>query len=325
MAQRAGIGQHRLHGRVEIRPAGDPRRTKQPPTRQRSQLSEDSCARANSSAPNALLFYNTSENGAWHSIPRSRDGAFSGARRPRWHCRGSPPNRIGAAYGLTALLDGSGMVRIPAGEFRMGSAAGEPDEQPVHRVRISRDFEIGKFEVTQAQWETVMLDPHAKAGAVRTTPEGATVGSDPSRFKGASLPVESVSWDDIQVFLARLNARDREHTYRLPTEAEWEYACRDDAAGLVRARVVQRQLRRPHAAGRRKAAERARPVRHAGQRRRVGAGLVRPRLLRGESGGRSAGASFGLLSRLSRWKLAGSREVLPHHGAQLRISREPAA
>lgn len=137
---------------------------------------------------------------------------------------------------LTALLDGSGMVRISAGEFQMGSAAGEPDEQPVHRVRISRDFEIGKFEITQAQWETAMLDPHAKAGALRTTPEGAAVGSDPSHFKGALLPVESVSWDDIQVFLARLNARDREHAYRLPTEAEWEYACAD-GAGEIAARA----------------------------------------------------------------------------------------
>jgi len=138
-----------------------------------------------------------------------------------------------AAYGLTALLDGSGMVRIPAGEFQMGSPAGEADEAPVHRVRIGQDFEIGKFEVTQAQWETAMLDPHAGAGAVRTTPEGVTVGSNPSHFKGPSLPVESVSWDDIRAFLARLNARDRDHIYRLPTEAEWEYACKDGAAGLA--------------------------------------------------------------------------------------------
>jgi formylglycine-generating enzyme required for sulfatase activity len=141
-----------------------------------------------------------------------------------------------AQYGLTALIDGSAMVRIPAGEFRMGSADGEADEAPVHRVRISRDFEIGKFEVTQAQWQTAMLDPHAGIAAVRTTPEGATVGANPSRFKGPSLPVESVSWDDIQAFLARLNARDRSHTYRLPTEAEWEYACKDDA-GQVSARA----------------------------------------------------------------------------------------
>ena len=134
-----------------------------------------------------------------------------------------------ASHSLTALLDGSDFVRIPAGEFEMGSASGEPDEAPVHRVRITRDFEIGKFEVTEAQWETAMLDPHAGAGALRKTPEGAAIGPDPSHFKGAALPVESVSWDDIQVFLARLNARDREHVYRLPTEAEWEYCCRGGA------------------------------------------------------------------------------------------------
>ncbi len=138
-----------------------------------------------------------------------------------------------ASYGLTALLDGSAMVRIAAGEFQMGSAAGEADEGPAHRVRISRDFEIGRYEITQAQWETVMLDPHAKPGAGRVTPEGATVSTSPSFFKGASLPVESVSWDDIQAFLTRLNARDHDHLYRLPTEAEWEYAARDDAGDLA--------------------------------------------------------------------------------------------
>ncbi|HXM41177.1 MAG TPA: formylglycine-generating enzyme family protein [Bryobacteraceae bacterium] len=163
-------------------------------------------------------------------LPRRRFLAAAAAALalPRLRAQQEP-----AAYGLTAVLDGSGMVRIAAGEFRMGSASGEADESPVHRVRISQDFEIGKFEVSQAQWETVMLDPHAKAGAVRATPGGATVGSNPSHFKGASLPVESVSWDDIQVFLARLNARDRDHTYRLPTEAEWEYACKDDSVGLA--------------------------------------------------------------------------------------------
>ncbi len=131
-----------------------------------------------------------------------------------------------AAIGVTALLDGSGMVRIPGGAFEMGSASGQADEQPPHHVRLSREFEIGRFEVTQAQWETVMLDPHAREGAVRTTREGEKVALNPSHFKGPSLPVESVSWNDVQVFLARLNARDRDHLYRLPTEAEWEYAAR---------------------------------------------------------------------------------------------------
>jgi formylglycine-generating enzyme required for sulfatase activity len=149
----------------------------------------------------------------------------------------SPSYGVAASYGVTALLDGSAMVRIPVGEFAMGSASGDADEAPVHRVRVSRPYEMGKFEVTQAQWETVMADPHAQPGAVRTTPEHATVSSTPSRFKGAALPVESVSWDDIQVFLARLNARDHDHFYRLPTEAEWEYACKagshgDDSAAL---------------------------------------------------------------------------------------------
>jgi len=138
---------------------------------------------------------------------------------------------VAASYGVTALLDGSAMVRIPAGEFAMGSASGDADEAPVHRVRITHAYEMGKFEITQAQWETVMTDPHAQPGAVRTTPEHVAVSSTPSRFKGGALPVDSVSWDDIQVFLARLNARDRDHLYRLPTEAEWEYACKAGSHG----------------------------------------------------------------------------------------------
>lgn len=100
-----------------------------------------------------------------------------------------------------------GFVKIPAGEFMMGAQNGEADEKPVHRVRISSGFEMGKYEVTQAQWEAMME-------------------SNPSHFKGANLPVENVSWDDVQRFLEKLNARNDGYLYRLPTEAEWEYACR---------------------------------------------------------------------------------------------------
>jgi formylglycine-generating enzyme required for sulfatase activity len=110
-------------------------------------------------------------------------------------------------------------VLIPAGEFMMGSSDGVDNEKPVHRVRISQSFELGKYEVTQAEWEAVMKN-------------------NPSHFKGSNLPVESVSWDDAQAFIKKLNAKNDGYSYRLPTEAEWEYACRagssvDDAGSLA--------------------------------------------------------------------------------------------
>ena len=99
-------------------------------------------------------------------------------------------------------------VLIPAGEFFMGShaEAGEGDETPRHRVRITRPFYLGVCEVSQAQWERVL-------------------GERPSRFSGADLPVDSVSWEVCRSFLAALSERSGERL-RLPTEAEWEYACR---------------------------------------------------------------------------------------------------
>lgn len=102
-------------------------------------------------------------------------------------------------------------VRIPAGTFVMGSPASEPgrkSDEVQHRVVISRPFFMSDTEVTQAQWKTVM-------------------GSSPSFFRddASDLPVERVTWYDVQAFLQRLNARGEGH-FRLPTEAEWEYACR---------------------------------------------------------------------------------------------------
>jgi formylglycine-generating enzyme required for sulfatase activity len=100
-----------------------------------------------------------------------------------------------------------GFVRVAAGAFLMGSATAGDSERPVHRVVISRDFEIGRHEVTQRQWETMM-------------------GNNPSHFRGADRPVERVSWDDAQLFIQKMNARNDGYVYRLPTEAEWEYAAR---------------------------------------------------------------------------------------------------
>ena len=99
-------------------------------------------------------------------------------------------------------------VWIEPGVFQMGSDDGDSDERPVHEVEISRGFWLGTYEVTQGQWESVM-------------------GRNPSYFEGdARLPVETVSWNDVQEFIEKLNAASGSSVYRLPSEAEWEYACR---------------------------------------------------------------------------------------------------
>jgi len=97
-------------------------------------------------------------------------------------------------------------VLIPAGTFMMGSDK-VSNGKPVHRVTITKPFYLGKFEVTQEQWEKVM-------------------GSNPSKFNGVKNPVDSVNWDDCQKFMVALKSKAPSQTFRLPTEAEWEYACR---------------------------------------------------------------------------------------------------
>lgn len=102
----------------------------------------------------------------------------------------------------------SELVTIPAGSFRMGRKwpeRGSKNEKPRHTVTI-KAFKMGKYEVTQAQWQAVMND-------------------NPSEYKGDNRPVENVSWDDIQLFLKKLNAKTGLQ-FRLPSEAEWEYAAR---------------------------------------------------------------------------------------------------
>jgi formylglycine-generating enzyme required for sulfatase activity len=124
--------------------------------------------------------------------------------------RPPPPPSPSASDDSSRLVNSLGMTfgRIPAGEFRMGSTDGDGDERPVHTVRISQPFYLGIHAVTQGQWEAVM-------------------GTNPSRFTGdPNRPVEQVSWEDAQAFIGRLNAREGHTRYRLPTEAEWEYAAR---------------------------------------------------------------------------------------------------
>lgn len=103
------------------------------------------------------------------------------------------------------------MVFVEGGTFQMGSNSGGSDEKPVHTVRVN-GFYIGKYEVTQKQWREVM-------------------GANPSHFSGCdNCPVESVSWNDVQEFIRKLNAKTGMN-YRLPTEAEWEYTARGGNKG----------------------------------------------------------------------------------------------
>jgi formylglycine-generating enzyme required for sulfatase activity len=106
---------------------------------------------------------------------------------------------------------GMQFVLIPAGTFMMGAdkdfAEASDYEQPRHQVTISKPFYLGVYNVTQKDWTAVM-------------------GNNPSKCRGEDNPVETVSWKDIQDFIKRLNQKEGHSRYRLPTEAEWEYAAR---------------------------------------------------------------------------------------------------
>jgi formylglycine-generating enzyme required for sulfatase activity len=166
----------------------------------------------------ALLLAASLLAGQAEAAPKKKAAASSAAARPI----ASFTNSIGMVF-----------VKVPAGSFTMGTevncqkpdafstsaaydkcmASISADETPARTVTISNDFWIGQFEVTQAQWYAVM-------------------GNNPSEFKSdkvgedsRNFPVENVSWNDVQQFISRLNAKDSKQ-YRLPTEAEWEYACK---------------------------------------------------------------------------------------------------
>lgn len=118
-----------------------------------------------------------------------------------------PPKELTVDLGGGVKLD---LVLIPAGSFKMGYNR----KRPAHKVTITRPFYLGKYEITQEQWEAVM-------------------GNNPSHFKGPKNPVEQVSWEDCQKFFLKLNAKTggREGWFVLPTEAQWEYACRAGSTG----------------------------------------------------------------------------------------------
>ena len=133
------------------------------------------------------------------------------------------------------------MILIPDGTFKMGSPETEKDRnenETLHKVTITKSFFLGIYTVTQEQWEAVM-------------------GNNPSNTKGSNFPVTNISWEDCQDFINKLNSKTK-GGYRLPTEAEWEYACRagtttrysfGDTITLIDANYYDSKIAKPVAVG----------------------------------------------------------------------------
>ncbi len=150
------------------------------------------------------------------------DEGLRNCRNALHQLRGEPieeePVKVESSSGETKTITLPGgatmeMIYVASGSFMMGSPSsedGRDDDETQHRVTLTKGFWLGKYEVTQAQWQSVM-------------------GNNPSDFKSSERPVENVSWNDCQEFVRAVNARVKEQmggNARLPTEAEWEYACR---------------------------------------------------------------------------------------------------
>ena len=149
--------------------------------------------------PHAMSVYNASSEDSPRRVGQRR--ALS-----------APPLKPSPGQEWKEPISGIAFVWIPPGTFEMGSKQGEQrcgDELPLHKVNFQRGFWLGKYEVTQAQWRAVM-------------------GNNPfwpPWWRGDNLPADWISWTDAQEFIGKLSAGVG-GTYRLPTEAEWEYACR---------------------------------------------------------------------------------------------------
>ena len=140
--------------------------------------------------------------------PKAKPKAKPAPRRNSTHHSGSTSSTVSLSTELNKLINN--MVYVSGGTFTMGATSEQgsdvwSDEKPTHSVTLS-GYYICKYEVTQALWRAVM-------------------GSNPSNFKGDNLPVECVSWNDCQTFINRLNSYTGRN-FRLPTEAEWEFAAR---------------------------------------------------------------------------------------------------
>ena len=169
---------------------------KEYPTGAHAVIARSNLRRLEAAAANKMGNATPSNAGGAGSVPNAGSASRPSASKPSAVVR----NQVGLE-----------LVLIPPGSFIMGGE-GLLDTRPIHQVTIREGFYIGRYEITQAQWQHVM-------------------GNNPSQFRKGSNPVENVSWDDASDFINRLNEMNDGYSYRLPTEAEWEYACRAGTTG----------------------------------------------------------------------------------------------
>lgn len=161
-------------------------------------------------------------SGASSQIPRNSEVKPSeSASSPQLARETAPPPTHGVILPGAPGID---MVYLPASSFTMGSTNGDADEKPTHSVTFKNGFFMSKFEVTQGQWKSVM----------GITPRQQRDKAKPSwamRGEGDNFPIYYVSWNEANEFVGKLNKLNDGYTYSLPTEAQWEYACRAGTTG----------------------------------------------------------------------------------------------
>ena len=195
--------------------------------------------KASTDAEDFKAYLDSYPSGRFAALARNNLRRLSAAARPEPTPGASiPPATSGAALNNVARpaparptagsvvrpRSGIELVYVPPGDFLMGSESGDANERPVRRVTIREGFWMGKYEVTQGQWQQVM-GTTLRQQRDKANPQSNVAG------EGAEYPMYYVNWDEAQDFVRRLNAQDDGYVYRLPTEAEWEYAARAGTTG----------------------------------------------------------------------------------------------
>ena len=155
----------------------------------------------------------------WLGLQTAKEFATRQTRQSSSAPEGTP-SVIASEYRNSVGMD---FALIPSGEFAMGSNQ-DGMESPVHRVVITRPFYMGKYEVTQAQWMAIM-------GTTIQQQRDSLNTQWPAENVGSNYPMYYVKWEDAVKFVERLNNFEETDVYRLPTESEWEYACRGNVPG----------------------------------------------------------------------------------------------